>query len=627
VTFPTFKVEFSPGEAPFDTPVWVEIPITKVASASWSWGRSNELDKFRPGTAEIVLYNDDRLFDPENSAGTYFGLLNPRVPFRITANAGANNLFYGFVEDGWEQIYEPPSNAFCRVRLVDLLSVVEAELLPGSALEVEVLNDTPSAYWRLDEASGTQMLDSSVNGNHGFYDNGLLGQDPIVEGSTKSFEVPHEGDNRGRFSGDTLPKTFPVTLEAWVKFDRDDTARHSIIVVQRDSALGSALWLQVHTAAGGSPNGELVIEFRGLGGFYTARGNTRIDDGQPHHVAMTMSSTAAADIKLYVDGVEQTKTVISGTTGGGWAGHLLWTVGNTVDNGSGDFGLGGLVDEVAIYPSALSAARILAHYNAGATGFAGETTGARIDRVLDIVGVPAGMRDIATGDTFCGPANYASRTAGEYLAKIVESEQGYLYVDHAAGGKIKFRGRYARLTETRSTSSQYTFTDNVTASPAYRYERDSLVIEPNGISSIVNRVDIGWPGGTEVVSDTTSPYGPRGRSIDTEAPSPVAARSAGLWMIARFSDPQVRVRGLGINPGAANVMQTPALDLRVADRVTVVRKPQNTGTTLTNPVIVEGVSHELKGRKWTASYTFSDADELNVWIWGTSTWGETTTWG
>jgi len=74
-------------------------------------------------------------------------------------------------------------------------------------------------------------------------------------------------------------------------------------------------------------------------------------------------------------------------------------------------------------------------------------------------------------------------------------------------------------------------------------------------------------------------------------------------------------------------LQTPALDLRVGDRVTVVRKPQNTGTMLTNALIVEGVKHSLKGRTWTASYTFSDADDSNVWIWGTSTWGETTTWG
>jgi len=626
VTLPTFKVEFSPGEAPFDTPVWVDITI-KVASATWSWGRSNELDKFRPGTAEIILHNNDRLFDPENSAGTYFGLLNPRVPFRITANAGANDLFYGFVEDGWQQVYEPPANAFCRLRLVDLLGTIQPEVLPGSALEVEVLADTPKAYWRLEETTGTQMLDSSGNGNHGFYDNGLQGQDPIVEGSAKSFEVPHEGDNRGRFSGDTLPKTFPVTLEAWVKFPRDLTQTHTIMAVQRDSALLSALYIDVNTSGLGSPDGEFQVVFAGLGGGYAARGNARVDDDLPHHVSMTMSSTSIGGIKLYVDGVQQTKTTISGSSGGSWASHLIWTLGNFVDSGTGDFGLGGIIDEVAVYDAALDATRILAHYNAGNTGFSGEFTGARIGRVLDIVGVPAGMRDIATGDTTVGPANYGSRTAGEYLDKVVESEQGYLYVDHAAGGDIKFRGRYARLTETRSTSSQYTFTDNVTASPAYRYERDGLVIEPNGISSIVNRVEITWPGGTEVVSDTTSPYGPRKRTLDTEAPSPVAARSAGNWLITRYSDPQVRVRGLGINPGAASALQTPALDLRVGDRVTVVRKPQNTGNTLTNALIVEGVKHSLKGKTWTASYTFSDADDSNVWIWGTSTWGETTIWG
>jgi hypothetical protein len=624
VTFPTFTIEFSPGTGPYDTASWVDIS-NRVHSASWKWGRVNELQQFDPGEATLRLYNHDRLFDPEYTAGTYFGDLNPRVPFRITSPGKTH--FYGFVRDGWEQVYEAPENAWCDVTLSDLLDVIAKEVLPISAYQGEVLADSPKAYWRLDEESGVSMGDSSGNGNNGLYSNPTLGEDPlIVDAAGHSITCAHVGDSRGEFRGATLPTGPPCTLEAWVKLERDLAAAHSIMVVQRDSAFGSGLILQIATSAGGSPNGELQIDFFGLGTSYVARGNTRVDDGFTHHVACTMSSVTAANIKLYVDGVEQTKTTVSGTNGGNWTGHLWWTVGNTTDNGQGDFGLGGQIDEPAVYNTALSAARILAHYEAGATAFDGESTGDRIDRVLDIAGVPAGMRDIATGDTFMGPANYGGSRVGDYLSKVVESEQGYLWVDHADSGKIKFRGRYSRFTEARSTSSQATFSDQTSAT--LRYERDGLDVEPNGMRSVINRVEVGWQGGTEIVASTTSPYGPEIRTIRTEASTPTAAKSAGNWLIARFQDPQTRVRGLEINPGAASALQTTALDLRVGDRVTVVRQPQSVGSATTNVLIVEGVKHRLtNGVRWEASYMFSDADTSQVWIWGTSTWGETTTWG
>lgn len=633
MTIPNVTVEFSPGEDPFDTPSWVDISA-RVKSLEWTWGRDNELEPFQSGTATVVLYNHDRLFDPEYTSGTYFGALLPRVPFRIRSTAsGGKDLFYGFVYGGWAQDYRPPKNAYCIVTLRDLLDAIDDELLPVSALEGEVMADSPGAYWHLDETTGVQMKDSSGHGLHGLYSNPVLGQDPlIVDTGGHSVQCVHVGDARGEYRGASLPTAAPVTLEAWVKFPRDLAALHSIIVAQRDSAVGSGLLFLVERSSSGSPNGELVIHFFGLGGGYWARGNARVDDDLVHHVAMTMASTAAADIKLYVDGVEQTKTLIAGTTGGSWGGHRWWTVGNTTDSGTGDFGLGGLIDEAVVYPSALSSARILAHYQAGSSAFDGESSGTRIGRVLDIVGVPAGMRDIATGDTFMGPAIYRSQKVGDYLRGVVESEQGYLWVDHADGGKIKFRGRYSRFTETRSQASQATFTDAATSSGLLRYERNGLGIDPNGIASIVNRVTIQWPGGTEVVTaddvGISSPYGPRERTIESEAPTPQAARSAGSWMIARYGQPQTRVRSIGTNSGASTAAQSPALDLRIADRVTVVRTPQNTGNTITNTLIVEGVEHKVsEGQRWETRYSFSDADESQVWIWGTSRWDVDAVWG
>lgn len=61
---------------------WVDVS-SRVLSASWNQGRDDELDQFPAGTATVLLKNDDRVLDPDYTAGTYFGQLLPRVPFRL----------------------------------------------------------------------------------------------------------------------------------------------------------------------------------------------------------------------------------------------------------------------------------------------------------------------------------------------------------------------------------------------------------------------------------------------------------------------------------------------------------------------------------------------------------------
>lgn len=536
--------------------------------------------------------------------------------------------FYGFAQDGFGQRSRPPARGDCAIHLVDLLGVLNSEELPTSAYDAEVLADNPVAYWKLDETAGTQMADSSGYGRHGFYDNSILGRDPLVADDGHSVEFPHVGDNRGRWSGQGLPVAAPCTLEAWVKTPRDAAALKTIIAAQRDSSLGQLLWFTIQTAAGGSPNGELVIDFWALGTFYKARGHSRIDDDNPHHVVCTIAGNTAADVALYVDGVVQTKTLISGTNPGSWPSLLLWTVGNTEDNGAGDWGLDGEVDEVAIYDYVLDPVRVTTHWGAGFDGLDGETTGARINRVLDLVGVPAVTRDIATGDTLAGPAAYGGQTAGEYLRRVVESEQGYLFIDHRNGGKVKFRGRYARLTETRSTTSQMSFTDQDAVGNLH-YERDGLRIDPNGIDGIVNIAKVTWRGGTEVVEDTASKtaYGPQIRTITTEAPTPEAARSAGNWLVSRYAQPRARVRGFRLRPDADKQLWSPSLDLQISDRVTFVRQPQAVGSAVTNLLTIEGATYTVEGSHWSTDIHTSAAVLGDVAIWGTSTWDVTARWG
>lgn len=538
--------------------------------------------------------------------------------------------FYGFVESGWIQDHRPPAMSNCELHLVDLQAVINGAKLPQTAYEVEVLDDNPLALWSLDETSGAAMADSSGNGFHGNLDNGVLGVEPLVFGGGKAFEIPHKGDNRGIFKGEGLPTGPPCTVEAWIRTAREPVNLDDpkmIVQVQRDSARGSWMSLGIGDV-GSSPNGELVIDFAGLGGFLLARGHTRVDDDVRHHVVVTMASTAAADIELYVDGTLQTKTVIDGTAGGTWTSHLWWTIGNIADHALVDFGLDGVADEVAIYNFALTPDRVTAHFQAGANAFDDDHAGDRVDRVLDVLGVPDSMRDIATGDTTVGPADYAGQAAGPYLDSVVESEQGYLYVNHRNAGKITFRGRYSRLTTARSMAPLWTFTD-ADAIGALHYER-GIRVDPNSVKGVVNVVDVTWQGGTIQPSDAASvaAYGPQYRSIRTEAPTAEAGASAGNWVINNYAQPQARVRGFSLNPAADRRLRRAARDLRISDRIATVRHPQTVGAATTSELYVERLTHTYEnGVGITTDVNTSAANLGDWWIWGTSAWGIDNNWG
>jgi Concanavalin A-like lectin/glucanases superfamily len=626
MSIPNVTVEFAPGLGPFDSRIgnWVEIPAEDVLSVTGiGEGRGSEFDDFAPNPCTITLDNSARTYDPEYEDGPYFGMLNPRTPFQVRVDDGyTTDLYVGFAQT-WSCDYRPPGDGTCTVPLTDALGVFADYPIPGgSAWASEVLSDSPLVWWRLDETGGTQMADSSGNGLHGVYRNSILGQDPLHIGAEHCTLFPRTGENYARWSGDSLPKGAPLTIEAWVRLEPGSTTR-SIVGAQVDSATTPRIWVRLSSASD-----AVVIRNVGL----TLVGTRDIDNRRPFHIAVTIAGTATSDHKLYINGVEDPLTVDSGTVGGTWDTSRIWTIGNALDD-LGAYGLGGEVSDVAVYGSVLSAATIADHYAAGTTAFEGELIGERINRVLDTIGYPdtTEFRDISSGPTQVGPATYGDSTVLRYIQGIVAAEQGEFYCNHHIDGRVTFYDRYARYVSASLTSPVYTFTDAVDAGDTLHYERDGLTVQPNGISGIINTVKVEWVGGTEVVTDTASvaAYGPRSWTLDTYAPTPQAARSAGEWVIALYAQPRARIRSLKLRPDADPRLAQAASEIRVGDYIQVVRSPLSIGATVTSPCFVEGVTRDFPGGpEYQVSVDLSPADAVGtIWIWGTSTWGETTVWG
>lgn len=143
---------FTVSPAGVSSPVWSDI-TGQVLGLTIKRGRSTQLDKFQAGGCQVTLDNSDRRFDPEYSAGSYYGYVLPNRRIRVRAQWNGTDyfLFDGFVDE-WPQEYMPPEMASTTITCTDAFGIF-AKLDVGDAPFVtEVLQDSPDTWYRLNDA-------------------------------------------------------------------------------------------------------------------------------------------------------------------------------------------------------------------------------------------------------------------------------------------------------------------------------------------------------------------------------------------------------------------------------------------------------------------------------------------
>jgi hypothetical protein len=207
-----------------------------------------------------------------------------------------------------------------------------------------VLADNPLGYWRLGETSGVIASDSSGHGRNGTYVNGVgLGLAGALYGDpNKAASFDGVNDNVQVPDDPALRLNASWTIEFW--------ARQISFANSFPGILGKG---SAHT-----PHGY-VIWADPLGDLWLERNNKDISSGAG---ALTSSfryfvvTYDGSKIRWYVDGVLKTSSSANFPANNGTQ-PLTIGEGNEYGNNA--------LDEVAIYGTALSAARIAAHYTAG----------------------------------------------------------------------------------------------------------------------------------------------------------------------------------------------------------------------------------------------------------------------
>jgi hypothetical protein len=234
-----------------------------------------------------------------------------------------------------------------RLPILALLSILAPPALHGATpvYRNAVLADNPVAYWELDESSGTTAADSAPPAQNGSFQNVTLAQPSAFpalgtaagfNGSSSRVRVPANAAfqlGTGNFS-----------VEAWAR--TPVASRGDIFNYKNANDFGLFLNNNGSGSISGWHNGQLPV--------FT----TTLDAW--HHIVATRSNGV---LRLFVDGLERGSQANTQSFSAG-ADLFLGANHTGAPAYAGTIWFNGWIDEVAVYASALTPARILAHYNA-----------------------------------------------------------------------------------------------------------------------------------------------------------------------------------------------------------------------------------------------------------------------
>jgi hypothetical protein len=239
-----------------------------------------------------------------------------------------------------------------------VLTGVGADAAAPPSYREEVFADSPAAYWRLGEGSGTVALDETANDSRGTYKNGVVLGVPSALATDANTAARFDGGN------DLVDVTDPpsgvldfgtddFTAEAWIK---TTTNNETAIIGKRVTA--GPFW-QVTVTDDPNHTGQLRANLRDtLNGTVTRQvySTRRVDDGAWHHVVVRFDRDVG--ISIYVD------ARAAGSGGGPMPADVSNTanlqIGKAQDHGY----FRGDIDEVAVYRTLLSPQRINDHFHA-----------------------------------------------------------------------------------------------------------------------------------------------------------------------------------------------------------------------------------------------------------------------
>lgn len=238
-------------------------------------------------------------------------------------------------------------NALNGYFMVTNVSPLAEDTLADYPYSATIIQDAPVGYWRLGEAvttTGSTAADSSGNGRNGIYINSITGG--VAGGQTS------DSDTAATFhsaSADHVDVADHATLRGFTTLSFEFWAKLSDLAANR-AVFGKVDYYVVALAT----SGAIRVALNTTAGLITHDFTAVLSTSAWKHVLFTFDGT---DWKLYINGVlDQTITDARTLS---MANTALLKLGQRA---AGTDPFNGSLDEIAIYATALSAARVAQHY-------------------------------------------------------------------------------------------------------------------------------------------------------------------------------------------------------------------------------------------------------------------------
>lgn len=223
--------------------------------------------------------------------------------------------------------------------------------------------------------------------------------------------------------------------------------------------------------------------------------------------------------------------------------------------------------------------------------YGGEKSGARINRILDVMGWPTSLRDIDIGNTVMPEAVFGDNALR--LSQDVAIAEGGLLFTSAQTGSVTFYDRNRILNAPRSLSVQAVFDDS-SANNTIDYL--SMVVS-YGAATIANSITMNRVDGVaQTVEDSTSQlaYGKRelpNSPTNLQLTSDNQTQAVANWFLQQYKDPDLRVTELDAE-GLPQSMWPAILGLTLWDRVEVKRR-YSAAYSFDKHLLVQGITHTI----------------------------------
>ena len=577
MAWPTPKVSIAFNDGPYvASPVWTDI-TSYVYSADVSRGRSDDYSQFI-GTAQVVLNNNSRLFDPFYTGGLYYGKLLPRRQIKIegVSNSVTYAVFRGFV-DGFPASWDQAGKfATTTLSCFDGLSLLSAELLPDYVYDY-TKTLTPSHYYRMDDVIGTTVKDygssalplTATSSTALFQQNGSIV--PALSSSSINFSG-NEYTSGAQTYDYTYNNTQDMTFAMWVA-PNSSTTLSNFETFAFGTDANSSMWIDYRST--GAARGQCQQTTA------TARADTSstsIVGSAPYHLAFTYDKTTRA-VAMYVNGQLNSTGAVAGS-GNFYNNSITRVVFKFYQ-----------YQEVSMYLTKLTAAQILNLYNYGANNTQ-ETSAARMTRLLGYTSWDATLQSVtASPVATVGALSPPNSNLVAEMQTVNNSEDGNLFVTRA--GVIKFTDRNYVYTNTSSNTSQATFASgSIPFQPSVQINYDAAAIR--------NDITVTFSGGGQTSTTNAASviaYGTNAMNTGTQLSTQAQAVTLAAYQATVNGQLLTNISPVSAGVTGATADWTTLLQLELLDRYTITVQPP-TGNSISQAELINRIEHRIVPGQW-----------------------------